>query len=222
MNYTKRLGLAAAGLLAAGASLSVQAAFVVDGGSLQGLPVSGNDFNAQIGALGFDQLASGAQLRVDQDGYIDFYYVGAESRYNNSFSAGGSGGSMSEHDDAFDFAGHASFSIAVSADDIVDFGFSSDNSSASPVDNLSGINLQGLGILFDSSSTTLAQVLLGYDDKAATGDGDFDDMLIRADFRPALPGSDVVAAVPLPAAAGLFGAGLVGLVGVARRSRTRS
>lgn len=223
MNKPKWLGLAATCLLAGGASLSAQAAFVVDGGSLQGLPVNGNDFNSQITGAGFDTLASGAQLRVTGDGYIDFYYVGAESRYNNSFAAGSNGGSLSEHDDAFNFAGYSNFSIAVSANDIVDFRFTSDGSSSlNPVDNLNGINLQGLAILFDSSqSDALTQVLLGYDDKAVNADKDFDDMLIRADFRPTLPGGDITA-VPLPAAAGLFGAGLAGLAGFARRSQARN
>jgi len=222
---TKLMGACSA-LLVLGTSLPAQAAFVIQGGSSQGLPIAGNKFNTQMTALGFDQMVAGGQLRVSQDGYIDFYYIGAESGFNNSFTAESTGpaaydkGSLSEHNEGFKFSGYDGFTIAVAANDIVNFSFSSINTTAlNPVDNFTNTNLQGLGILFDSGqSGTLQQVLVGYDDQIYNDDNDFEDMLIRADFRPGLPVSDVsVSIVPLPAAAWLFGAGLIGLIGFAKR-----
>ena len=224
MNRAKTLTLATACgcLLTMAASMSAHAAFVIQGGSTQNLPITGNDFNSELIALGFDQMTSGAQLSVSQDGFIDFYYIGAESSYNNRFTAqsnalsGNSQGFFTENDEGFNFSGYAGFSIAVSANDILNFSFTSDDANAlTPVDNFNNTNLQGLGIYDSSESGSLQQVVLGYNDQMFNDDKDFEDMLVRADFRP-------VSAVPLPAAAWLFGAGLASLAGFARRSAKRS
>jgi hypothetical protein len=225
MNEAKRRTLATgcACLLTMGACMSAQAAFVVQGGATQNLPIAGNKFNTELTGLGFSQMASGAQLRVSQDGYIDFYYIGAESGFNNTFTAqssalsGNNQGFLTEHNEGFNFAGYAGFTIAVSANDILNFSFTSDDATAlTPVDNFTNSNLQGLGIYFDpSQSGSLQQVLLGYDDQTINDDNDFEDMLVRADFRPA-------SVVPLPAAVWLFGAGLASLAGFARRSAQRN
>ena len=72
----------------------------------------------------------------------------------------------------------------------------------------------GLGIYFDpGASGPLQQVVLGYDDQTVEDDNDFNDMLVRADFRPA-------SVVPLPAAVWLFGSGLIGLLAIFRRRQT--
>jgi hypothetical protein len=232
MNNTTRLtlGTMCGCLLTIGVSMSAHAGFVITGGSAQGLPIVDNKFNTELTGLGFSQMSSGAQLRVDQDGFVDFYYIGAESGFNNSFTGQGAGlsgnnkGFLSEHNEAFDFSGYAGFTIAVSANDILDFSFTSDDATAlTPVDNLHGTNLQGLGIYFDSSNADpLQQIVLGYDDQTIDDDNDFEDMLVRADFRPGLPGPGAdVSTVPLPAAVWLFGTGLAALGGLARQSARR-
>ena len=232
MNNTTRLtlGTMCGCLLTIGVSMSAHAGFVITGGSAQALPIVDNKFNTELTGLGFSQMSSGAQLRVDQDGFVDFYYIGAESGFNNSFTGQGAGlsgnnkGFLSEHNEAFDFSGYAGFTIAVSANDILDFSFTSDDATAlTPVDNLHGTNLQGLGIYFDSSNADpLQQIVLGYDDQTIDDDNDFEDMLVRADFRPGLPGPGAdVAIVPLPAAVWLFGTGLAALGGLARQSARR-
>ena len=223
-NNKPLLGAACACAIALSTAMPAGASFVVSGGSDQSLPITGNDFNADLTALGFDTMTSGAQLRVSQDGFIDFYYVGAESSFNNTFTAQGNAlsgnneGSLTEHDEAFNFSGYADFTIAVSANDILNFSFTSDDATALiPVNNFNNTNLQGLGIYFDpSQSGSLQQVMLGYDDQVFDDDNDFEDMLVRADFRPA---SVVPSDVPLPAAVWLFGGGLMGLIGIARRKK---
>jgi len=222
MNEAKRLTIATAWicLFAVGTCVSAQASFVIQGGSTQNLPITGNDFNAELISLGFSQMNAGGQLRVSQDGFIDFYYVGAESGFNNTFTAQGNAlsgnnkGFLTEHNEAFDFSGYAGFTIAVSANDILNFSFTSDNATAlTPVENLGNTNLQGLGIYFDpSQSGSLQQVMLGYDDQTINDDDDFEDMLVRADFRPST-------VVPLPAAIWLFGSGLLGLIGISKRMK---
>jgi len=204
--------------IALSTAIPSQAAFVIQGGSTQNLPIAANAFNTELITLGFSQMNAGGQLRVNQDGFIDFYYVGAESAFNNTFTARGNAlsgnnkGFLTEHNEAFDFSGYAGFTIAVSVNDILNFSFTSDDATAlTPVDNLSNTNLKGLGIYFDpSQSGSLQQVVLGYDDQTINDDDDFEDMLVRVDFRPST-------VVPLPAAVWLFGSGLLGLVGIARR-----
>jgi hypothetical protein len=62
------------------------------------------------------------------------------------------------------------------------------------------------------SSTTTSDLVLAYNDNIlGTGDIDFDDMMVRAKFTSTV--------VPVPAAAWLFGSGLLGLIGMARRRK---
>jgi hypothetical protein len=198
-----------AGAVALSTSLSANAAFVLSGGSPPGsLPISGNDFNSDLQGEGFNEVTIGAQLSVDQDGFVTFYYIAAESSFTNSFHSGSD--SMTENDDSFNFNGYDSITINVSKDDVLDFSFQSTSGSArTPVDNASGNNLEGLGIITSASmSNSLMQLVLAYNDNPEhSGDTDYDDMLVRAEFSP----------VPVPAAVWLFGSGLLGLIGAARR-----
>ena len=173
------------------------------------LPI-GNDFNTDMQGLGYDRMTTGAQLSVNQSGSVTFTYIAAESGYTNSFNLSSS--SMTEANEAFDFNGHgSSLTINVTADDILNFNFTSDGIGAlTPVNNFTGEKLEGLGIFTKGSGSSHQQVILGYDDQwYSPDDNDHDDMMIRVDFNP----------VPVPAAVWLFGSGLIGLIGIARRKK---
>jgi hypothetical protein len=186
------------------------ASLILLGGSAPApLPVSGNDYNSNLLGLGYSSITTGAQLSVNQDGYVTFTYIGAESGFNNSFIT--HAGIITEANEAFDFNGYgSSITINVSANDILNFKFTSDGgvNALTPVDNFNSANLQGMGI-FTSISLPLQQVVLGYDDQFTNDDDDHDDMLIRVDFSP----------IPVPAAVWLFGSGLIVLTGVTRRKK---
>jgi len=188
------------------ASFPARAAFVFSGGTTELLPVTMNDFNPQLQGLGFNQMTIDAQLSVDMDGSVTFYYIAAESAYTNSFNYGSS--TITEHNESFDWDGWSSFTINVAANEILDFSFTSATAHAlTPVDNASSTSLEGLGIMTDGD---MSELVLAYNDNAlGTGDSDFDDMLVRAEFS----------AVPVPAAVWLFGSGLLGLIGMARRRK---
>jgi len=210
---TRRFTAVCAGMVTLIASLSANAAFVIEaGGSTQSFPIPGNDFESNLGGKGFNQMTTGTQLSVDMSGSVTFYYIAAESAYENSFNSGSSN-TMTENNDTFNWDGWDSFSINVAAGDMLDFIFTSDNASAlTPVDNTGSVNLVGLGIM---ESTDTSDLVLAYNDNyLLTGpgmDADYDDMLVRAEFIPT--------AVPLPAAVWLFGSGLIGLIGMARRRK---
>jgi hypothetical protein len=190
------------------ASLSVNAAFLISsGGSTQNF--AGNDFASDLSGEGFNQMTTGAQLSVDMDGSVTFYYIAAESGYSNSFI---SGSFIAEDNDGFKWDGWgASITIDVKADEILDFSFTSANASAlTPVDNVSDSNLEGLGIMAGES---MSELVLAYNDNyLGFVDSDYDDMLVRAEFTP-------VTHLPVPGAVWLFGSGLLGLMGMARRRK---
>jgi hypothetical protein len=191
-------------------SFSANAAFVFSGGATQGLPVAGNDFDTELQGLGFSEMTTGTQLSVDMNGSVIFYYIAAESAYTNSFNSGSSN-TLTENDDSFNWDGWYSFTIDVKADEILDFSFTSTNASAlTPVDNASSTNLEGLGIMTGGS---MSELVLAYNDNyLGFMDSDFDDMLVRAEFS-----SVPVTHMPVPGAVWLFGSGLLGLIGMARR-----
>jgi hypothetical protein len=208
---TRRFTAACAGMLTMVASLSANAAFVVTGGSTSPWPVPDNDFTSDLNVKGFNQMMTGAQLSVDMDGSVTFYYIAAESGYTNSFNYGsGSSISITENNDSFDWDGWDSFSVDVKANEILDFSFTSASALAlTPVDNADGSNLEGLGLIAGES---MSELVLTYNDNyLGFVDSDFDDMMVRAQFIPT--------AVPLPAAVWLFGSGLIGLIGMARRRK---
>jgi hypothetical protein len=208
-NHTRQLFAACAGMLALVATLSAQAAFVITGGSAAGWPASGNDFTGDLENLGYNQMTTRGQLSVDMDGTVTFYYIAAESSYTNSFTGSSS---MTEANHSFNWDGWSSFSIDVSSGDVLDFNFNSTSAKAlSPVDNFSGSNLEGLGIMSMSSKTSTDLVLAYNDNYLGYLDSDFDDMLVRAKFSSTV--------VPVPAAAWLFSSGLLGLIGMARRRK---
>ena len=153
-------------------------------------------------------MSTGGQLSVDMKGTVTFYYIAAESAFSNSFNSDSS--NIIENNDDFNWDGWDSFAIDVSSGDILDFNFTSTSGNAlTPVDNANDINLEGLGIM---SSKTTPDLVLAYNDNIlGTGDSDFDDMMVRAKFTGTV--------VPVPAAAWLFGSGLLGLIGMARRRK---
>jgi hypothetical protein len=212
------LALAASVLLSL-VHLPARAAFVMNGGTDMNLPVAANDYNSDLMGLGFDTMRTEGYLSVDQSGFIDFYFIGAESFYSDTFT-------VTEHPSSvtssitdpwfnsdgwrtpFDFGGvtgYTPITIAVTAGERLDFQFSNSFDTAN---NLTGSRLLDLGIVYDPGAPTLSQLVLAYDDEFFL-DNDHDDLLIRADFRP----------VPVPPAVWLFTSGLVGFATVARTNR---
>ena len=199
-------------------SHSATAAFVFnDQNAISPLP-GNNNFRAQLAAEDLDAMVIGQQLSVDQDGTITFRFIGSESGYTNSFNYQSNTlfteqqSNYSFNFDGYDTGSGIAISFDVKAGDVLDLGFSSNNSGAlSPVENLSAVNLEGLGIIFDQSisDSLYSQLVLAYDDQLMpTDDDNHDDMLIRAEFTP----------VPLPASLILFASGALGLLSIRKKN----
>ena len=95
-----------------------------------------------------------------------------------------------------------------------------------PVDNLTGTNLQGLGLFINGDPYgpgygdpyapgygdpyVFTSVILGYDDQSIYDDDNHDDMMVLVEFTP----------IPVPPALLLFGSGILGMIGFARRKKS--
>lgn len=204
--------LALAGLLAF--ALNSNAAFIFNDAGSTAIP-GNNDFKTDLESAGFDSMVTGEQLSISQTGTITFRFIGSESGFTNSFNLAGAAFFTEQQQNyiplnlsGYDTGNGVEASVNVTANDIINFSFTSSNGNAlTPVDNFNSTNLQGLGIVFDGGLSSLNQVVLAYDDQSVNDDDNGDDMLILATFTP----------IPVPAAAWLFGSALVGLAGIKRK-----
>jgi hypothetical protein len=195
-------GVAASLLLSFG---SANAMLIVSGDDADIVDVpENNDFDV-LGAVGLDGLLPGAEISAAARGAVSVFYHFADSGFRNTFTWGT--GSYTETNGNFGAAGLFIGSFDVNAGDVLNVGFLSNRGiAAGNGDNGFGAFLSrmvGLG--------SAAQVILGYDDGGAGPDNDYDDMIVRLAFEPAV--------VAEPGTLGLLGAGLVAMGVAARRRR---
>lgn len=138
-------------------------------------------------------------LWLDGPGKVTFTYLGSEAGYNNLFRIGDLG---------FDnqSASNPSFTLDLEGG-LVPFSFQTTNPGGS-VANGSSTHYYNAIMLYQLSPTTVYALF----NDSATGDKDYDDMVVRMDVAP----------VPLPAAAWLLLGGLGGLGGLGAVARRKS
>jgi hypothetical protein len=194
-----------------------QASFLLSGGVFLSPIPSNNDFKTQLEGLGFGGLWDGAQVSVDMDGQVSFYYHGAEASYVNSFQIASSP-VKTENDESWSWPGEFLGSISVLNGDVLDVGFTSDTGAPSlngaPGFGVFSLDAQGDAPGNDALGNTVLSpnmLVFGYGDHSGSGDGDFDDMMVSAHFTP----------VPEPASLTILGVGL-GLSALRLRRRRRS
>jgi hypothetical protein len=169
--------------------------------------VTNNDFLGLLTPL-TRYVDTGAGITLNGPATVDFYYLGSESGYNNTFTAGST--TFTETGDANHFASPVFIgSQTYAGGAITSWRFTSNTGPAASV----GQN--GFGIFLQPSATTpvsgLSSLILGYDDQQFTGDDDnHDDLMILARIRAPEPSSWAIMITGF----GLAGAAL-------RRRRTR-
>lgn len=146
-----------------------------------------NEFYAPLSALGIDRYAStGASLVLSDDAWIEFWFMGSESIFSDTFTAGPL--SLNENTSYQDnwaapiYIGGAQF-LAGSLGG--QWTFSSDRGV------LAGIGHDGFGIFLKAAQTTgqgVSEFYLGYDDQIGQADDNHDDFVVRV----------LVSAVPEP------------------------
>lgn len=166
-----------------------------------------NEFHGSLSALGYDRYASsGASMVLSDDAWIEFWFMGSESGFSDTFTAGPL--SMTEntwYQDNFAspiYIGGAQFTAGSLLGKFV---FSSNHGLTA------GVGHDGFGIFLKSAQTTgqgVTEFFLGYDDQIGQADDNHDDFVVRA----------LVSAVPEPGTWAMLVAGFA-LVGSLLRRR---
>jgi hypothetical protein len=181
------------------------ASFTVTPGSIFGIPpFPSNDFSAQLAAKGLTHYtSSGASVSLSSPRKLKFEYMGSESGFTDTFTAG-SLGPYQETNKAWGpmLIGYANFAGGA----ITNMSFSS---SGGVVNSTIGTASFGIFIPRLAAQGTYSSNVLyfGFDDQLIGDDDNHDDFIVR------------VTAVPEPASWALLIAGF-GLVGMTARRRS--
>jgi hypothetical protein len=166
-----------------------------------------NEFYAPLTAIGLDRYASvGASLILSDDAWIEFWFMGSESGFSDTFSAGPlSHTENTWYEDHFAtpvYIGGAQFLSGSLLGKLV---FTSNHGVTA------GVGHDGFGIFLKAAQTTgqgVSEFYLGYDDQIGQADDNHDDFVVRV----------LVSAVPEPGTWAMLVAGFA-LVGSLLRRR---
>lgn len=211
----RKLLITAAALGLAGPAAA--ASFVLTISNPIALIPSNNDFQAQLGAAprNFTTFtSSGADIGLDGETYIDFYRYASESGNNDTFTATGDVGVVTNTETTpFTpwgplYLGRVRFNGPV-ASLTGALNFTSSGVNAAPATVGGG----GFGIFLAPRATSgnYNELWFGYDDQLTNVDDNHDDYIVRA----------VISAVPEPATWGMMIGGM-GVAGMALRRRRRA
>ena len=195
---------AALSFVAPASAASIQVNF----GATNAIP-GNNDFQSQLNGLGFVSFATlGTSLILDQNAKITFEFLGSESGFNDTFTAG-----TVTHTENTNFTPWSSLNIGTTsalAGSLANFlKFTSAGGVNATVGN------DGFGIFLTAnqlSGQSFNVLYFGYDDQINNQDDNHDDFIIRA----------VVTAVPEPGTWAMLLSGFVLVGSLLRRRRNNA
>jgi hypothetical protein len=188
------------------------------GAPVQAIP-SNNNFQGNLNSAGLYQYtAGGASVSLSGKAKVTFEFLGSESGFNDSFSAGGGTIFVAENSSFTAWGPVALGSLNYNAGAISDWIFSSSGGATNK-----GIGTLEFGIFLprgaQAGGSYSSNVLyLGFDDQINGDDDNHDDMIIRVTAEDLF---DPGGGVPEPATWAMLVTGF-GLVGAVRRRRTHS
>lgn len=182
----RRFTLAAAALALA-LPVAAQAAPFITVNFTSDAPIPGpaaNEFSNQLMALGYDRYTTtNASLILSEAASIEFFFLGSESGFSDSFSAGGvSHTETSSFEDHFATPisiGWHNFNVGGSLANLLKF--TSNHGAAATVGD------DGFGIYLKANQTSgmnYTTLYFGYDDQVGQQDDNHDDFLIMAQVSP--------------------------------------
>lgn len=174
-------GISALAIPAAAQAQTVQ----VNYGVTNPVPAN-NNFQAQLAGLGFTSFTTtGATLILDSNAQIFFEFLGSESGFSDTFTAGSvtytENSSLSNNFGAPIALGWESF-LAGSLGGLLNF--------TSSLGMPATVGSDGFGIFLGPNQTSGQSVsvfYLGYDDQINNQDDNHDDLIIRATIHPPVP-----------------------------------
>ena len=213
MNRLKLAVLASIVLAAPAAAVQFNVAI---GTPVQAIP-GNNDFQSNLNAAGlYHYTAGGAAISLSGKAKLTFEFLGSESDFNDSFSAGGGTVLVMENSGFTSWGSIPIGSANHNAGAISDWIFSSAGGATNK-----GIGTLEFGIFLPrgvqaGGSYASNLLYLGFDDQINGDDDDHDDMIIRVTADDLF---DPGGGVPEPASWALLVIGF-GLVGARRRQRS--
>jgi PEP-CTERM motif len=199
----------ASAMLALSMPLAVQAAPTVAVNFPSSLAVPGNnDFITQLAGLGFTRYAStGASLVLSEAATITYYFLGSESGFSDTFTAGTV--SLTE---TSSFENHFGSPILIGSQTYAAGSLAGLLRFTSSGGVTANIGHDGFGIFLKpgwTSGQSVTELYLGYDDQINNADDNHDDFIVRA----------VISAVPEPGTWAMLLSGFVLVGSLLRRRR---
>ena len=174
-----------AGLSAAALSTSAQAQVQVNYGATNRIP-SSNDFQGLLNGLGLTQYATtGASLVLANNSTIVFEFLGSESGFSDTFTAGPVTYTVNSS-----FENHFAVPIALGSANFLAGNLAGLMTFTSSGGVTASIGADGFGIFLGPnqvSGQSFNTFYLGYDDQITNQDDNHDDFIVRATVRPAVP-----------------------------------
>lgn len=178
-----------------------------------------NEFVGLLPGYGVTSYTLGTSLATDGAGTVEYFYYGKEAGYSNQFQA--AGGAIS-HTTGFaslqnNFGAPLSLGSTAVGAGLLDFQFCAFTAPAASGNCIT--NLQNDTLRYEADRSIAMSIVgnsawLFWDDSGAGPDDDYDDMVIRAVFKPA--------SVPEPQTLALLAFGLLGVLAMRPRSRLRA
>jgi hypothetical protein len=203
------------GLAAIALPSMANASATITFGSTTAVP-GNNDFQSQLGVLGLTQIAaSGANIVLDANSVITFYFLGSESGFNDTFQTTNALPNLATTESS-SIENHFSSPVPMGSDTFAAGTLMNQllftNNGGANGQNAT-VGQTGFGIFLGPnaiSGMSTNTFYFGYDDQKYSPDRDYDDFIIKA----------VVAPLPEPGTWAMMLLGF-GAIGVAARRRQR-
>jgi PEP-CTERM motif-containing protein len=183
-----RILAAFAGLTGLAVSSVANASATINFSSTVAVPAT-NDFQSSLSSLGLSRIAAnGADIVLDSNSLITFYFLGSESGFSDTFQTTNALPNTSSTENS-SFESHFGSPVLIGSDtfgpgSLVNQLLFTNNGGTAGLS--ATVGQTGFGIFLAAnalSGSSTNTFYFGYDDQAVRPDGDYDDYIVRADVH---------------------------------------